>query len=169
MAELLCAGGISCMAPLPCRSAEIMARLFRKFISFEKGVDIVIQDIMYFSFKALAKCNFIESDGWDAIWRLHSRQIYIWSSGHSRIGYCRREIAREYDLTIHLPNASQKDLHNGCLLTCRRGGWECFFYLALIWKYLTRKLVLEAWACRPGRPEGLPTVKGPAVSPTFHS
>ena len=45
-------------------------------------------------------------------------------------------------------------------------------YLASILKYLTRKLVLGAcWGCRPaawrpGRPESLPTVKSPAVSPT---
>ena len=159
MTELLCAGGISCMAPLPCRSAEIAARLFRKFNSFEEGVHIVIQDIMYFSFKTLVKCNFIESDGWDAIWRLHSRQIWIWNSGHSRIGYCRREIARQYDLTIHLPNASQKDLHYGCLLTCRRdeGVWECFFYLAFIWKYLIETSAWGLQECRPGWPQGFPS------------
>ena len=42
----------------------------------------------------------------------------------------------------------QKDLRYRCLLKCLRdkGGWDCFFYLASILKYLTRILVLGAWA-----------------------
>ena len=45
----------------------------------------------------------------------------------------------------------QKDLRYRCLLKCLRdkGGWDCFFYLASILKYLietsARGLGLQAW------------------------